>query len=288
MMALIIAFLFSSALCCGIYAIRNIGHTVPRDDRRYKDPLPLKMRMVWPIVNFFAYYVGRFLSVEYLQKSKQTLQKAELIYLMEPEQLFGMQLLSALLMGLGSFLIFNLIDYDNLLLCFGIACLGYFMPFISAHERRKMREKEIVRSLPIYLDFIVMAIEAGMNLNGAMQQAVAKGPSGPMANELNTVLRDIRAGMSRAEAMRLMADRLSIKEINNLVSALVQAQKTGASVADTLRVQSNQRRAERFQKAEKLALEAPVKLVFPLVAFIFPCTFVVIFFPIILKFIAEV
>lgn len=287
-MALIIAFLFSSALCCGIYAIRNIGHTVPKDDRQYKDPLPFKMRLVWPVVNFFAYYVGRYLSVEYLQKSKQTLQKAELIYLMEPEQLFGLQLVSAILMGGGAFLIFNFIDYDNLLLCFAIACLGYFMPFISAHERRKLREKEIVRSLPIYLDFIVMAIEAGMNLNGAIQQAVAKGPSGPMASELNTVLRDIRAGMSRAEAMRLMAERLSIKEINSLVSALVQAQKTGASLADTLRTQSNQRRTERFQKAEKLALEAPVKLVFPLVAFIFPCTFVVIFFPIVLKFIAEV
>ena len=96
-------------------------------------------------------------------------------------------------------------------------------------------------------------------------------------------MRDLRAGVPRAEAFRMMADRLSLQEISAFVTAIVQAEKTGASIGDALKVQADQRRIERFQRAEKLAMEAPVKLIFPLVVFIFPTTFIVIFFPIAIK-----
>ena len=154
-------------------------------------------------------------------------------------------------------------------------------------DRRQKREKEIVRALPVYLDFITMAVEAGMNINGAFMQAVEKGPEGPLKAELQSVLRDINAGMATTDALRAMADRLDIREITTLVSALVQAEHTGGSVANALRIQGEQRRVERFQRAEKQALEAPVKLVFPLVAFIFPTTFVILFFPIVMRFIYD-
>ncbi|GGZ98371.1 hypothetical protein GCM10008090_03520 [Arenicella chitinivorans] len=279
--------LFATSICALIYAVRNIGHTVPRDDRTYKDPLPFKMKLIWPMATFFAYYIGRFLSVEYIEQTKRTLQKAELIYLMEPEQLFGLQLSAFLLAGGACAVALNMLEMFSWMYVLLAALLGFFLPLISANDRRKKREKEILKSLPTFLDFITMAIEAGMNLSGAMQQAVEKGPPGPLGVEFNTVLRDVRAGMSRIAALRLMADRLNMKEINSLIAALAQAEQTGASLSETLRIQSTQRRIERFQKAEKTAMEAPVKLTFPLVAFIFPCTFVVLFFPIILKFIFE-
>jgi len=85
-----------------------------------------------------------------------------------------------------------------------------------------------------------------------------------------------------------MAERLDSREIHSFTSALAQAERTGASLGQTLRIQADQRRTERFQRAEKLALEAPVKLVFPLVAFIFPTTFIVLGFPIVMKFLYEV
>jgi len=283
----IVGLAFASAICALIFAVRNIGHSVPEDDRAYKDPLPSKMRMIWPLVNFFAHYVGRFLSIEYIEQSKRRLQRAELIYLMEPEQLFGLQLTSALFFGLLGAACLNMLEMFSWVYILLIAAIGFVLPLISANDRRKKREKDIIRSLPVYLDFITMAIEAGMNLSGAMQQAVEKGPPGPMGVEFNSVLRDVRAGMSRIDALRMMAERLNLREINSLVAALAQAEATGASLSETLRIQSSQRRVERFQKAEKLAMEAPVKLTFPLVAFIFPCTFVVLFFPIVLKFIAE-
>ena len=114
-----------------------------------------------------------------------------------------------------------------------------------------------------------------------------KGARGPLRNEFSIVLRDLRSGLSRAESLRRMSDRLKIQDITTFVSAIVQAEKMGASLANVLRLQSEQRRSERFQRAEKQAMEAPVKLVFPLVIFIFPITFIVLGFPIAMKFLAE-
>jgi tight adherence protein C len=133
---------------------------------------------------------------------------------------------------------------------------------------------------------ITLCVEAGLNLQGAMNQAVQKGPKGVMRDELQKVLRDIRAGKQRAEALRAMAERLGEASISNLVTSLIQAESLGMNLGPVLRAQSEQRRSERFLRAEKLAMEAPVKMLLPLIAFIFPCTFIVLGFPIAMKFLA--
>ena len=141
--------------------------------------------------------------------------------------------------------------------------------------------------MPIYLDFITMCVQAGLNLQGAIGQAVEKAPPSPLKNQFTTVLRDIRAGVTRSDALRRMADRLQIKEVTSFVSAVIQAEKMGAAMSEVLEVQSEQRRSERFQRAEKMAMEAPIKLVGPLIIFIFPVTFIVLGFPIVMKFLSE-
>jgi len=161
------------------------------------------------------------------------------------------------------------------------------LPLITLNDLRKKRQLAIVKALPVYLDFITMAVEAGLNLTGAVVQAVEKGPDGPLRVELEKVIRDLRAGVPKVEAFRAMGERVHTSEVNSLVSALAQAERTGASVGATLRIQADQRRVERFQRAEKKALEAPVKLVFPLIMFIFPVTFMILAFPIVMKFMYE-
>jgi tight adherence protein C len=101
---------------------------------------------------------------------------------------------------------------------------------------------------------------------------------------LNRTLRDIRAGRNRSEALRSLAERVQMPAISSLVSALTTAEKQGMNIGPILRAQAEQRRNERFLRAEKLAMEAPVKMLFPLIAFIFPCTFIAIGFPIAMKF----
>ncbi len=166
----------------------------------------------------------------------------------------------------------------------GSILLGFFLPVVWLSETKAKREKEVMRALPMYLEFISMCVEAGLNLTGAMNQAVEKGPSGALKHEFLTVMRDIRAGASRADALTRMAERLDIKAVSAFVRAVIQAEKLGSSMSKVLKVQSDQRRNERFQRAEKLAMEAPVKLIFPLMAFIFPVTFMILAFPIVMKF----
>ena len=119
-----------------------------------------------------------------------------------------------------------------------------------------------------------------MNLSSALQKSVEKMPAGPLQAEINRLLREVRAGKPRTDALRDMAARLNFAPMTSLVSALVQGEMMGSSIGPILRAQAEQRRTERFQRAEKMALEAPVKMLFPLIAFIFPCTFLVIGFPI--------
>jgi tight adherence protein C len=165
--------------------------------------------------------------------------------------------------------------------------LGFVLPDIWLNDTRKRRELGVIRAMPTYLDFITMAVEAGLNLQGALGQAMENAPPSPLRNEFGIVLRDLRSGLPRAEALRRMADRLDIKEVTSFVSSMIQAEKMGSSMAAVLRVQAEQRRNERFQRAEKLAMEAPIKLVGPLIIFIFPVTFIVLGFPIAMKFMSE-
>ena len=149
---------------------------------------------------------------------------------------------------------------------------------------RNARRKLILKALPVYLDFIMLCVESGLNFTGAITQTIEKGPAGPLRHELYLVIRDIRSGLARADALRRMDARVQMDEVTSLVSAVIQAEKMGSSLGSTLRIQSEQRRMERFQRAEKQAMEAPVKLMGPLVMFIFPLTFLVLAFPIVMMF----
>jgi tight adherence protein C len=166
----------------------------------------------------------------------------------------------------------------------GGALAGWSYPAIWLRDRINARRRELLKTLPFYLDIITLCVEAGLNMQGALTQAVAKGPKGVLRDEFQRLLRDIRAGKSRAASMRSLAARLNESSVTAFTTAVIQAESMGMNLGPILRAQADQRRTERFLRAEKLAMEAPVKLLFPLLAFIFPCTFVVLFFPIAMKF----
>ena len=165
------------------------------------------------------------------------------------------------------------------------ALAGWAYPGIWLRDRINSRRRELLKTLPFYLDIITLCVEAGLNMQGALTQAVAKGPKGVLRDEFQRLLRDIRAGKSRAASMRSLAARLNESSVTAFTTAVIQAESMGMNLGPILRAQADQRRTERFLRAEKLAMEAPVKLLFPLLAFIFPCTFIVLFFPIAMKFI---
>ena len=265
----------------------QLNSMVIEDDRTYMDPLSVGLRVVWPLIRIIAHYFCSFLPYDLLERTEKRLQRTGVSYLLTAEQFVALRIVSSLATFLFALYVMTALKYNEPVWLVFAPVAGFLLPDIWLNDTRKRLEHAVVRAMPVYLDFITMAVEAGLNLQGALSQAMEKAPSGPLRNEFAIVLRDLRSGLSRADALRRFADRLDTPEINSFVSSMIQAERMGSSLAAVLRVQAEQRRNERFQRAEKLAMEAPVKLIGPLILFIFPVTFIILGFPIVMKFLAE-
>lgn len=280
MILFLIAALFAVALTLAVVATRKIVVEVPKEDRQYMDPPPRFYRVTWPLVRLTSYYCGWAVSDAQTLRIQEALRRAGQDYTLTPVQFFAGKLVASALFGIGLAWITSKVGPGALVGMLAGAVFGFFMPELWLSDMTKARNLKILKALPFFLDIVVMAVEAGMNLSSALQKSVEKIPPSPLVTEINRVLREIRAGKPRTDALRDMAARLNFPAMNSLVSAMVQGELMGSSIGPILRAQSEQRRTERFQRAEKLALEAPVKMLGPLIMCIFPCTFIVIGFPI--------
>ena len=169
----------------------------------------------------------------------------------------------------------------------GLSLLGAMMPMLWMRDAVIRRAQEVIRDLPVYVDMLTLTLEAGGALSVALKVATDRAPDGVLRRAFMRVQGDLRSGRSRSEALLALGERLSLPAVDPLVAALVQAESSGASLATVLRAQADQRLHERFARAEKLALEAPVKMLGPLVLCIFPCTFLVLAFPLVMRFLGE-
>jgi tight adherence protein C len=161
--------------------------------------------------------------------------------------------------------------------------VGWLVATLWFRNQVKDRANTIMRTLPYELDLLTLAVEAGLDFVGGLQKVVEQGRSGPLKDELVMVLRAIRLGRTRAEALQEMSDRLDLAPVRSWVRALVQADRMGTPLGKILRMQSERLRERRGQTAEQRAQEAPVKMLFPLIFFIFPTVFLVLFGPIVFR-----
>lgn len=281
---LFIALLVGACVLLVVYALPKLHSEVPSEDRAYMDPLPGILRLMWPLIRFLEYHVCQFIPPDALEKTHRKLALTGVSYLISAEQFYAIRIISTL-GGLALMYVALIMLHKTSpgALVTG-ALIGLLYPLLWLNDVQAKRRKAVLKTLPAYLDFITMAVEAGLNMTGAINQAMDKGPPGPLKHEFYMVVRDLRSGLPRADALRRMEGRLQMAEITSMVGTVIQAEKMGASLGAALRVQAEQRRIERFQRAEKAAMEAPVKLIAPLMMFIFPVTFIVIGFPIVVKF----
>lgn len=291
------------ALCAGaVMAViawvisRKIAE-VPPENRQYKDPLPMGFRLVWWPILWIAHWLQPFMSAKTQSTLQDRLRRAGLEFCVAPAQFLGSRVVCAVLTGLLGLLVTMALNQPSAVvdpnslskaspiqIGISMGLFGFFYPTIWLRDRLDIRRREILKTLPFFLDIITLCIEAGLNLQGALNQAVQKGPKGVLRDEFQRVLRDVRAGKGRADSLRAMAERLNEPGIGNFCTSVIQAEHMGMNLGPVLRAQADQRRVERFLRAEKMAMEAPVKMLLPLIAFIFPCTFIVLFFPIVMKF----
>ncbi|MFT4102875.1 MAG: type II secretion system F family protein [Burkholderiaceae bacterium] len=268
-------------------AVRVAVVDTPEDDRTYKDRPPRFWALLWPLVLPLSRWPGSWMVQPSRARWLTMLRQADLDHSLTPEQFQAGRVLAGLVAPLLMVVVYSPRGLAplGLLVCAGL--VGLYLPLTWLRDRMATRTRRLLRELPFFLDIITLSLESGLNLSSAIDQAIDKGPAGPFRTELTRVMRDLRAGRARADALRGMAERLALPAVGNLVSALVAAEKQGASLGPVLRAQAEQRRNERFMRAEKLAMEAPVKMLFPLLLFIFPCTFLILFFPVFSRIVQE-
>ncbi len=242
--------------------------------------LPWTQRLVAPLLGGLVANVRRVMPTAMLDGLQQSLVLAG-----EPMTVNGFLTLQVLMTG--GFLLLPLLlvlggmfqaSPVMLFVIVGFGVAGFFLPQIWLRQRAGQRRTRIVKSLPDSFDLITTCVEAGLGLDAALAR-VAERVEGPFADELRRTLREIALGKMRRDAMRELGERTGVPDLITFVNAIIQAEQMGSSVGAVLRVQADQLRVRRRQRAEEQAYKAPIKMIFPLVLCIFPTLFIVILGP---------
>jgi tight adherence protein C len=219
----------------------------------------------------------------YESRMRRQLVRAGEPYGFKPEDIMVLQEISGILGLLAGLVLMNALQ-QSLVFSVFLMAFGAWYPLIWVGDQVKKRHLLISRALPYNLDLLTLSVEAGLDFTAALAKVVEKGKTGPLREELQLVLKQLKMGKTREEALKSMIARVDLPALSTFVTALVQADKMGTSLGKVLRIQSTQLRVDRSQRAEKLAAEAPVKMLFPLIACIFPTVFLVLFGPIVFQF----
>lgn len=193
-------------------------------------------------------------------------------------------LISSLLIGELSFAVSQSAIKSSLLALLVVIAVNYFFNFYLS-RRIEIRKRKILKDLPYTLDLITVSVEAGLSFDGAMARVIGN-IEGDLCDEFAKSLKETRMGIERKTALKNMSDRCEVKELSMLITSLIQADELGVSLSRILRIESANLREHRKQAAREKAMKAPVKMLFPLVFFIFPSIFIIIIGPAVIKMIA--
>lgn len=250
--------------------------------------LPFSQRVVVPMLNSVAQFVARFTPQRSLESARHNLELAGNPYNLTASQFWAARAGVAIVLGflIGLVMVVTKQDWSRLLLYpLLAAALGFFLPVIWLTSQISRRKNSIIKSLPDALDLLTVCVEAGLGFDGAMQKVTEKWKD-DLALAFARVLQEIRLGKTRREALRDMSDRMEVTDVTSFVAAIIQADQLGVSIAKVLRIQSDQMRVRRRQRAEEKAHQAPVKMLFPMVFLIFPSIYIILLGPAVLMILA--
>jgi len=247
--------------------------------------LPFSQRVVVPLLNNIAQFVARFTPQRSLESARHSLELAGNPYNLTPSQFWALRAAAAVILGvLIAVLMFvtNAAWTQRILYPIIAAALGFFLPVLWLSSQVSRRKNSVIKSLPEALDLLTVCVEAGLGFDAAMKKITEKWKD-DLAMAFGRVLREISLGKLRREALRDMADRMDVPDVTSFVAAIIQADQLGVSIAKVLRIQSDQMRVRRRQRAEEKAHQAPIKMLFPMVFLIFPSLYLVLLGPAVLQ-----
>ena len=293
-----LAIILSWTVCVAGFALyaasvaREITYVTLADGRKTERKIPLLMRLLLPFVPNLARFVGGKTFERQRREADWMLVAAGMEGLLSSTEFVALKFLMPIVCGggwtllvvlLGTLVPDSFISENVLTLSLLGVCWFYVYPLQWLRRALKRRHLEIMRALPFVLDLLTLSVEAGMDFMGALQRNCERRKLDALNEELIRMTKEIQVGTPRRVALRNMADRCRQSDLKSVAHALVQADELGVSIGSILRIQSEQLRGRRFDRAEKLANEAPVKMLGPLMLCIFPAVFVILLGPILMQ-----
>lgn len=247
--------------------------------------LGFQERVLLPIVSQFSKLVMRFTPQKQLEATRRQIELAGMTT--DPTAFFMQRIVFTILLGIGGimlgFIVFSEAKFTTkMMYTAGGILLGYYFPVLSLSSKIKKRQENIVKALPDALDLLVICVEAGLGFDAAMGKVYEKWDN-ELALAFGRVLREIQLGKLRRDALKDMSDRMDVPDVNSFTAAIIQAEQLGVSMSKILRVQSDQMRTKRRQRAQEKAQQAPVKMMIPMVLLIFPSIWIVLLGPAIIQ-----
>lgn len=259
----------------------QITYVTLADGRQQARALPLTFRLLLPLAPNLDRFLRRPAMAPACQAAAWQLTAAGYEGLLSGREFVALKILLPLVTASLLALLFVPLGSDAFPLWFVGTLLAWVWPLHWLRAARARRAKSIVRALPFVLDLLTLSVEAGMDFMGAVQRNCDRRAMDPLNEELLRMQREIQIGTTRKIALRNLYERVRVPQIRTLCTALIQADELGVSIGSILRIQAEQLRQERFERAEKLAHEAPTKMLFPLLLFIFPATIIVLLGPVV-------
>jgi len=247
--------------------------------------MPFSERVLAPTVRRAAGFMARLTPEQTLESTRHKLDLAGNPNNWTPSEFFGVRAVACAALGGLIFLMLSVANVDWLQrigMTVVFALLGFMLPALWLGQKIRSRKNSVIRSLPDALDLLTICVEAGLGFDQAMQKVAEKWDD-ELSRAFARVLHEIRLGKTRREALRDLANRLDLSDVTSFVAAVIQAEQLGVSIAKVLRIQSDQMRIRRRQRAEEKAHQAPVKMLFPMVFLIFPAIWIVLLGPALLQ-----
>jgi tight adherence protein C len=243
--------------------------------------MPITDRIFLPIVRKFSEFIIRFTPQTTLERTTRQLELAGNPRNMTAAGFWMLRLFATVGLGALVFLMMTrngAVVSKRLLYGFGGAAAGFMLPYMFLRSMIDRRKQAIIKKLPDALDLMTICVDAGLTFNAAMQKVDEKWED-PLAREFGRVIYEMQLGKSRRQALKDMSERTDVPDVTSFIAAVLQAEQLGVGIGKVLRIQSEQMRVRRRQRAEEKAQQAPVKMTFPLVFLIFPSIFIVLLGP---------
>ena len=241
---------------------------------------PFSQRVVKPMIRSIARFLLRYTPPKTIEQLQHKIILAGSPRGLNVSDFLGLKGIVAVMLGAFAVIVLlkNGLVLHAVLIGFFATFLGFNLPNIWLSSRIKARQKEITRALPDALDLLTVCVGAGLGFDASLAKVNQKWQN-MLTEEFGRVLSEIRMGKSRREALKAMVVRTEVPDVATFISAIVQADQLGVSVGKVLQVQSEQMRMRRRQRAEELAQQAPLKMIFPMIFLIFPSIYVIILGP---------